>query len=143
MTAAEYTSTTANAAFVVLINLTTDPIHSIIETTEKIADTICLHRDNHRYFQLYHDVDKALCNKLTASTPITFLQELQDQILGLRQVTFLQMLTHLRETYCKITQSELNQNENTSVAFTIINILQGCVGKIDVFKRIYTVGTTN
>ena len=52
------------------------------------------------------------------------------------------MLTSLRETYCKITQSDLNHNENTSVAFTIINILQGCVGKIDVFKRIDTVGTS-
>ena len=52
------------------------------------------------------------------------------------------MLTHLRETYGKITQSELNHNDNTSVAFTIINILQGCVGKIDVFKSIYTVGTS-
>ena len=63
--------------------------------------------------------NKALYNQLISSTPSNLLKKLQDTILGLGQVTFLQMLMHLRETYGKITKAELDHNEKTSVDFTI------------------------
>ena len=52
MTAADYTSTTAITYFVVTINPTTAPIHSATATMAQIAETICLHGENHRDFQL-------------------------------------------------------------------------------------------
>ena len=90
--------------------------------------------ENRRVFLLYHDVDKALRNQLVSATPITFLQELQDYILGISQVKFFQMLKHLRETYGKTTQVNINHNENTSAASTVNIMFQGCVGKVYGFK---------
>ena len=51
------------------------------------------------------------------------------------------MLTHLHEMYSDITQSELNHNEKTDVDFTINNMLQGCVRKLDGSKMCDTVVT--
>ena len=104
MTDAKYTSKTATADFVFIVNLATAPIHSSMDTTAQIDNTICLHGENCRDFQLYHDVEKSLCNQYIAATPSTLLHKVQDHILGLRQVNILHMLTHLNETYNKITQ---------------------------------------
>ena len=86
-------------------------------------------------------MEKALRNQLVSATPITFLQELQDYILGISQVKFFQMLTHLLVTYGKTTQVNLDHNENTSAASTVNKMFQGCVGKVYGFKRSDAVGT--
>ena len=53
------------------------------------------------------------------------------------------MLTSLRETYCKITQYELNHNENTIFPFIINKFLQDCVVTVDGFKMNDAVGTSS
>ena len=131
ITAAEYTSTTATEDLVIPVNPATAPIHSATATTSKITNTIRLHGENDRDFQLYHSVKKTLYMQLIASTPRTFPKKLQDHILGLGQINFLQMLKNLHETYSKINQAELDHNENTSDSFTINNMLQGCVVKVE------------
>ena len=104
MTYVEYNSTTATADFVIPINSGTAPIHSATTTTAHIAENIHIHGGNCRDFQLYHGVYKSLWNQLV------FFQELQDSILGLGQVTCLQMLTRLHETYSNITQANMDHN---------------------------------
>ena len=111
MAKSEYTSTTATADFIVPVNPGTAPIYSVTDTTTHIAKTIHPHGENCRAFQLYHDVEKSLCKQMTSVNPKTFLEELQDPILGLGQVTYLQMLTNLRKKYGTTTQSKLDNNE--------------------------------
>ena len=111
MTSDKYTTTTdttATADFVFPVNPTTSPVHSYTSTTSQITETIRLHKKKCRAFQLYHNVDTALRNQLITSNPITLLQDLQDTILGLGQVTCSQRLMKLRVTYGKITQTELD-----------------------------------
>ena len=81
-----------------------------METMSQIAKNIRLHGENLRDFQLYHDADKALKNQFIEVTLSTSPQELKDPILGLGQVTCLKILTHLRKTYDKITQSKTEKN---------------------------------
>ena len=76
ITAAKYTSTTATEDLVIPVNPETAPIHSTTVTISKITNTIRLHGENDRDFQLYHYVKKSLCNQLIASTPRTFPKKL-------------------------------------------------------------------
>ena len=103
MTNAKYTSTTSIVAFFVPINPDIAPIHSDTSTMAQIYDTTRIHGENHRAFQLYHNLDKALRNHIIKATPSTFLQELQDPILILGKVICLQMLMNFHKTYGKIT----------------------------------------
>ena len=83
-----------------------------METMSQIAKNIRLHGENLRDFQLYHDADKALKNQFIEVTLRTSPQELKDPILGLGQVTCLKILTHLRKTYDKITQSKMEKKNS-------------------------------
>jgi hypothetical protein len=109
MTAAEYL-TIAKVAFQVPTNPTTAPVMvkaSKMESTENVR----LHEVAKKDFKLYHDVDKALRNQLIAATPDTYLQELRDPYLGYANISCLELITHLRDTYGVISQEDLDANQ--------------------------------
>ena len=114
----KYNATTYTVALGVPANPATAPIHSSTATMVQITETIRLHGENCRYFQLYHNVEKSLCNQLIKATQSTFLQDLHYTILVIGQFNYLQMLTHLRKTYVNITQADLNyKGQNMSRAW--------------------------
>ena len=110
MTTDEYTHTTATK---MVLSLSTLQLRRsiVLQPPQKNAKNISLHGKKFRAFQLYYDVDKALCNHLILAIPCNFLQEIKDTILGLGQVTCLQIITNLRENYVKITQDDLEYNK--------------------------------
>ena len=62
-------------------------------------------------FKLYHDhVDKALVRQIIAATPLIYLHALNDRQSGFSRVTCLQMLTHLRTQYGRVTSMEMKDD---------------------------------
>jgi hypothetical protein len=81
MTAAEHLAA-AGVPFVAPINPTADPV---LDSKSKMQslENVRRHEVTKREFQLYHDVDKALCKQLIEATPPTYLvQDLRDLNLG-------------------------------------------------------------
>lgn len=69
------------------------------------------HLEDQRLFQRYHDVDKALLRQVIAACPASYIDFLSDPTLGFAQVTCLQMLTHLKTNYGRITLAEKEANQ--------------------------------
>ena len=141
MTTFEYSSTTSTIDCAVPINPATDTIHSNTSITVQIDETTRIHGKNCRALQLYHDVDKSLRNQLITSTPIIFLQELQDPILGIGQVNFLHMLMQKKQNLRQVTQSEIDHNDqNMSRAWNPPTPIKDLFKKIRVGHKIATEG---
>jgi hypothetical protein len=77
-----------------------------METTENLRK----YDEAKKSFKLYHDVDKALRKQLITATPEVYLQDIRDPILGYANITCLDVITHLRETYGEISQEDLDAN---------------------------------
>jgi len=61
-------------------------------------------------FKLYHDVDKALVRQIIVATPLIYLHALNDRQSGFSHFTCLQMLTHLRTQYGRVTMEMKDDN---------------------------------
>jgi hypothetical protein len=62
-------------------------------------------------FKLYHDVDKALVRQIIAVTPpLIYLHALNERQSGFSRVNCLQMLTHLRTQYGRVTMEMKDDN---------------------------------
>jgi hypothetical protein len=62
-------------------------------------------------FRLYYTTDNALRQQLIAACPNRFINALNDPEFGYNNVTTLQLLTHLWNTYGRITSSDLDEND--------------------------------
>jgi hypothetical protein len=68
-----------------------------------IAEAVRAHSEAQRTFKLYHDINKALLRSIIKATPATYIDALSDSKFGFTNVTTLQLLTHLRDTYGALT----------------------------------------
>jgi hypothetical protein len=59
---------------------------------------------------LYTNVDKALRNQLQAEVPKVYIIAIFDPIIGIGNMTYLTLRTHLHDTYGTITEAEINRN---------------------------------
>lgn len=80
-------------------------------TAAQIAEGIRLHADNSKIFHRYHDLDKSLLRQLIAATPAFYTEALNNADYGFTNVTCLQMLTHLKTEYGKISIAERDANQ--------------------------------
>jgi hypothetical protein len=78
--------------------------------TAAITEAVRLHTEAQRTFKLYHDTDKALLRTIIEATPVTYIEALSDTEFGFANVTTLQMLTHLRDTYGALTPVDRENN---------------------------------
>jgi hypothetical protein len=67
-------------------------------------------------FRLYHDVDRALVRQIIAATPAIYLSALNDRQAGFSRVTCLEMLTHLKSKYGKVTMEMKDENTRRMAA---------------------------
>jgi hypothetical protein len=71
------------------------------------------HNSNRDDFNTYRKTGVAVKSQLLAAVDDAFVNELSDPLWGYGQVTILQLLTHLRETYGLITPDQLDENAAT------------------------------
>jgi hypothetical protein len=92
------------------------------------------HLENIHIFQRYHNVDKALVRLIIAACPPSYINALSDPVLGFASVTCLQMLTHLKTMYGRITMAEKEANQirmaapwtpPTSIELLFLQLLDG------------------
>ena len=67
-----------------------------------------LHSTTRNDFSTYHKTQVALKSQLLVAVDDAFINELNDPLWGYGQVTALQLLTHLRDTYGRITPDQLD-----------------------------------
>jgi hypothetical protein len=75
-----------------------------------ITEAVRAHTEALRTFKLYHDTDKALVRSIIDATPATYIEALSDTDFGYANVTTLQLLTHLRDTYGALTPVDRENN---------------------------------
>ena len=76
----------------------------------RLVRPTCLHNSSHDNFSTYRKTRVALKSQLLVAVDDAFVSELSDPLWGYGQVTVLQLLTHLRETYGLITPDQLDEN---------------------------------
>ena len=116
VTPEEYVLTsTGNVPFIAPINPPVNPDHAANATVGQISENNRIHLENQKTFRQYHDIDKALRNQLIEAVPAVYITTLSHPQMGFGKVTCLQILTHLKTTYGKITDAELEANTATMI----------------------------
>jgi hypothetical protein len=109
VTAAKYL-TVAGVAFPAPVAPPANAVIPVGATAAIIGDTVRQHQEDCRFFQRYHDTDKALVRAIIAATPITYIEALSDVDFGFATVTTLQMMIHLTNTYGSMTSADREAN---------------------------------
>jgi hypothetical protein len=81
-------------------------------TAAQIFAANTLHNNSRDDFTTYHKSQVALKSQLLTAVDDAFINELNDPLWGYSQVAT-QLLTHLRETYGRITPDQLDENATT------------------------------
>lgn len=110
MTPAEYL-VIAGEAFLAPVAPPVNPVFAAGAAGPVITEANRQHLENIRIFQRYHNVDKALLRQIIAACPPSYINALSNPVLGFASVTCLQMLTHLKTTYGRITMAEKEANQ--------------------------------
>ena len=107
----------AGVPFVPPVAPTAEPVFpNDAPTSAQITEANRLLLVRQKTFRLYHDVDKALVRQIIAATPAIYLNALNDRQSGFSRVTCLQMLTHLRAQYGKVTMAMKDENARRMTA---------------------------
>lgn len=97
-------------AFIVPVAPPLAPVLPPAATGPIITEANRQHAEDKRLFHRYHDTDKALIKMLIAAVPPIYLDPLNDPDYGFAHVTTLEMLTHLKTTYGRISIAERDAN---------------------------------
>jgi hypothetical protein len=82
-------------------------------TAAQIAEAVRTHAEDIRVFRCFHDTDKALVRAIMAATPTTYLDTIADPDLGYANISAIQILTHLFDTYGNLTPADRQANLTT------------------------------
>ena len=80
-------------------------------TVLQIADIRRRHKDQFDEFQTYQQTDRTLKTILITSIDEAYIRSLRDKYIGYANVTTLQMLTHLYNSYDRISLFDLEEND--------------------------------
>ena len=86
------------------------PVLGDAPTAAQITEANRLHLAAQKTFQRYHDVDKALLRQLIAAVPPVYIAALNDRTIGFSNVSCLQLLTHLKDRFGRISLAEMDAN---------------------------------
>jgi hypothetical protein len=106
----------AGAGNAFIIPIAPAPLINPAGTQIQVAEAIRQHTEQVRVFARYHDTDKALVRAIIAATPSTYIDALADAELGYANVTTLQVLQHLQDTYGVMTAADRDANLARMVA---------------------------
>jgi hypothetical protein len=79
-------------------------------TAALIAETTRLHQEATHVYRTYHNVDQVIKKLIIESFDDVYLNALSDEIVGYKNCTSLQLLTHLLTYYAMIAPTELTKN---------------------------------
>ena len=110
--AAEYTIL-SETAFIPAADPGVQKPHGVNATAAQISAANTPHNNNRDDFSTYRKTGVTFKSQLLAAVNDAFVNELSHPLWGYSQVTGLQLLTHLRETYGLITPDQLDENAAT------------------------------
>ena len=97
--------------FIAPVNPGIAPIHPTpAGTPAEITERVRLHTQAALTYRTYNRVDNALRNQIIACTPEVYIRTMRNPITGYGRITALELLTHLKLTYGRITQNEMTLN---------------------------------
>lgn len=103
--------TQSAVAFIPPPNPGTTPTIPAGGTAAQIADARRTHAEATRSFTQYHQTDRALKTILIGAIDEAYIRSLRDKYIGYANVSTLDMLSHLYDTYARITQGALEEND--------------------------------
>jgi hypothetical protein len=109
VSAATYISITGTP-FQAPVNPIEQPGHPRGSTEAEITELNRQHLVNQEAYRLYQPINKSLRNQLIAAVPLLYIEDLLDDTIGWGNITCLQLLDHLWETYGTITAAKLEAN---------------------------------
>ncbi|CAB9510035.1 hypothetical protein SEMRO_417_G138640.1 [Seminavis robusta] len=87
------------------------PVHGAAPTGAQISETNMLFAAQETKFLVFRGTETALQKQLLEAVPDTFTKTLKHEMYGYAQVTALQILTHLDNTYGTIDADDIKDNE--------------------------------
>jgi hypothetical protein len=125
-------NTQSAIAFIPPANPGPAPIIPAHATGPQIAD-LCRHHDvTANLYKEYDLTDKALKSLLISAVDETYVRSLRDKYIGYANITTLQMLTHLYTAYAKISESDLQANdEQMKVDYDVNQPIEVLINQID------------
>lgn len=106
----DFAALPGHIAFITPNNPGQNPVVPAGSTVEQIRVIIRAHSNDLLDFNTYRSVDNALKQLLLAACPLVFLAKLQHPNLGFARISTLAMLTHLWDTYGRITPADIMAN---------------------------------
>ena len=105
-------NTISVVAFIPPVNPGTTVVYPNINPTHfQIHAANAAHASQSKLFQQYNATDRALKQILLGAVDDMFVNAICDPHVGYANVTTLQLLTHLYDTYAKITAGDLEENK--------------------------------
>jgi hypothetical protein len=109
MSPAKYLTQTV-IPFVIPVAPTPNPVHAAGATGPAITETNRQHKADQREHAVFIATQNALRSQLLAAVPYKYIQVLEDPDISFANTPVLDILTHLWETYGKITHADLEEN---------------------------------
>ncbi len=107
---AEYTSVNNNVAFIEPTSPGLNPTHANTATAAQITETNRIFQVNTQTFEVYQNTRTHLSNLIINSVPDKYINALKHRITQYNNVTPLQLLAHLTDTYGQVTEADLTAN---------------------------------
>ena len=105
-----YLRASNNVAFVVPANPGVAPVHAAGETAFVIAEVNRQYTNNMTDFRTYNNTEAAIKKQILTAVPLTFINQIRDEMLGFANVKVLTILQHLDDTYGTLTTDDLDNN---------------------------------
>jgi hypothetical protein len=111
LTELEYIRRT-NVAFAIPVHPGAAPVHVAQASAFQIAETIRLFNQNVEEHRLYERVQAKLKQQILIAVESRYLQILEDLEFGFADVSPLEMLNHLKDTYGQVSADDIENNRN-------------------------------
>jgi hypothetical protein len=106
----DYASVNNDIAFIAPTSPGANPVHVNNATAAQITETNRIFQVNTNTYQVYQNTRTHLRNQIINSTPDKYICALKHRITQYSNVTPLELLTHLKNTYGQVTSDDLTTN---------------------------------
>jgi len=128
----EVYNTLSTIEFIPPVNPGPEPIIPDSSTGPAIAEIRRAHQEQYAEYLQYDQVDKALKSILIAAVDEAYIRSLRHKYVGFANVTTLQIITHLYDTYARITANDLKENDkNLHLAYDSTAPFENLVDQIE------------
>ena len=128
----EVYNTLSTVKFIPPVNPGPEPIIPDGSTGPVIVELRRKHQEQYAEYLQCDQVDKALKSLLIAAVDEAYIRSLRHKYVGFANVTTLQIITHLYDTYARITANDLKENDkNLHLAYDSTSPFENLIDQIE------------